>query len=451
MKQRDIALKKIPPNSIDCEKSVLGAIILNNEYLLKVLGIIDSGDFYYTNHKKIFETMKSMEIRGKAIDLLCLSEELLSFGHLEIIGGPPYLMDLLEATPTATMAVHHSKIIKEKSKLRKLIAISTQLNLDAYGEQVESSELLTRTEELLMDIQGDSSKNKHEWAMLNKTLPDVFQDIEHIYESKEIDSENSIATGFDDLDEVVRLNNSELIIVAGRPSMGKTAFCFNVAVYAAKRDIPVAIFSIETSKKKASERILCTEANVSSHAIHHKWMKDNDWPKLTKAIGILNNLPLYLCDSPYLSLHEFRLKTKTIIKEQNIKLIIIDYIQKMHIKGSRDRRTEEISAIARGVKSVAREFNIPIIAISQLSRKVEERKPPRPILSDLKESGELEQEADIVKFLYRPAYYNKNNDIDKTTDIIIAKNRNGPTGTVKLLFEDKYTKFKNISFEDNLL
>jgi replicative DNA helicase len=417
---------------------------------MKITNIIEFGDFYEPKHQKIYKVMWGMSQMREPIELVTLSEKLLVTGNLEKIGGPPYLMDLMESTPTATTIVHHARIIKDKSNLRKLIAISTQVNLEAYGERVEIDNLLNLAEKIFYDIRGDLQKNEPDWEKLGDTFPGVCEDIQLICEPSENVKERTghpIPTGFPSLDEMILgLSESDMVVLAGRPSMGKTAFSLAIARNIAISGIPVAFFSIETSRRQAVRRILCTEAKIDSHLIRSGNLGSPEWERLYNGISVLGDIPLYLCDCPNLTLHDLRFKAKMIVKEQGVKIIIIDYLQLMKIPGMRGKRTEEVSELSKGVKAIGRELKVCMMPLSQLSREVEKRKPPRPILSDLRESGAIEQDADIVIFLYRHAYYVKKvteyGGEDLTTEVIIAKHRNGRIGTVKMIFIPKYTRFE---------
>lgn len=451
-KKDDIALKKLPPHNIEAEKSVLGAILLENDALIKIVGFLSLEDFYHPPHQKIFKRILVMFDHNERIDLVTLSEELLKSGDLEMIGGPPYLMELLEATPTATTILHYARIVKNKSVLRKLIAISTQLSLEAYGERVEAQDLLSRSEELLMEISDREIETG--FSPLSELAPQGFSMVEDIYEKK--GALTGLPTGFHQFDEMTSgLQKSDLIIVAARPSMGKTSLCLNIAIYLAiKEDVPVAIFSLETSKQQLVLRMLCAEARVDAHALKRGFLKDDDWPKLTTAAGNLAQAPIYIDDTPGMTVMQMRAKARQLVKrDKNLGLIIVDYLQLMGGGKRKENRQQEISEISRALKALARELGIPLIALSQLSRAVENRKPPRPILSDLRESGAIEQDSDVVSFIYRPAVYgnNKHYSDGETVEIIIAKQRNGPIGTIELVFKKEYTRFENKSWQNQPL
>ena len=449
MKTEDISLKKLPPHSDDAERSVLGSVLFDNDALTKIVSTVSSEDFYQSNHQKIYSRMLEMFDKNDRIDLVTLSEKLLKSGDLEIVGGTSYLMDLMEATPTSTTVVHHAKIIREKSTLRKLIAISTQINLESYSERVEVTDLLYKAEQLIMEI--GEKEIESGFSSLSDLVPEGFQAVEEIYERK--GALTGIPTGFTQLDEMTSgLQKSDLVIVAARPSMGKTSFCLNIATRVAiKENIPVAIFSLETSKQQLVVRMLCAEARINSHALKRGFLKHDDWPRLSTASGSLAQAPIYIDDTPGITVLEMRAKARQLAKrEKNLGLIMVDYLQLMQGNRKIENRQQEISEISRSLKALARELDVPVIALSQLSRAVETRKPPRPILSDLRESGAIEQDADVVMFIYRPDVYRHRGRDDEggyddsdTAEIIISKQRNGPTGTVKLVFLKHYTRFEN--------
>lgn len=445
MTEKDLSLKKLPPNNADAEKCVLGSILINNSFLMKIIGILNPDDFYYICNQKIYSTMLKLFNDNITIELVILSEELQKSGNLETIGGTVYLMGLMEATPTATAALHHAKIIREKSTLRKMIAISTQINLESYGEQVESTKLLYKAEQLLMDL--SEKEIKSDFQSTSDLMPNCFEMVEHIYEKK--GALTGLSTGFSDLDELTSgLQKSDMIVIAARPSVGKTSLGLNIATHLAiKENTPVAIFSLETSKQQLILRMLCSEARVNSHALKRGYLREDDWPKLTRAAGALSNCPIYIDDTSSISPIEMRAKLRQLIaKQKDLGLVIVDYLQLMSSGMKKENRQQEITYISSSVKSIGRELNIPFIAICQLSRLVERRKPPRPILSDIRESGSVEQDSDVVMFLYGEDYGKENQD-DKSsvTDLIIAKNRNGPLGTVKLLFKKSFTRFEEIT------
>ncbi|MCK5616640.1 replicative DNA helicase [Candidatus Pacearchaeota archaeon] len=436
-----MSLKKLPPHCDDAEKSVLGAILLNNDALNKVADLLNVDDFYQPTHQKIYARMIEMFDQNEEIDLLTLSESLNNNGDLEMIGGAPVLMDLMEATPTSTTIIHHAKIVQEKSTLRKLIAISTQINLESYGEKVKSKKLITRAEELLMEIGNEEKKT--EFQSLTDLMPHCFEMVESIYEKK--GSLTGLSTGFSDIDELTSgLQKTDLIIIAARPSMGKTSFGLNIACnLAIKENIPVAIFSLETSKQQLILRMLCAEARVSSHSLKRGFLRDKDWPRLTRAAGALSSSPIYIDDTAGISPTKIRSKLKQLKKiNKDLGLVIVDYLQLMTSRKKKENRQQEITYISSSLKEIGRELNVPIIALCQLNRAVENRRPPRPILSDLRESGSLEQDADLVAFIYRPDYRKENQNNSSLTKIIIAKHRNGPTGEVELVFMKPFTRFE---------
>lgn len=391
--------------------------------------------------------MLDMFDNNAVIDLVTLTEEIQKNGDVESIGGTKYLMDLMEFTPTATIIVHHAKIIKEKSTLRKLIAISTQINIEGHQEKTDAKELLLKTESLLSEL--TEKEIKSDFQSTQDLIPDCFKMVEHIYEQK--GALTGLTTGFSDIDELTSgLQKSDMVVIAARPSVGKTSFGLNMACnIAIKQNIPVAIFSIETSKQQLTLRMLCSEARVSSHALKRGYLKETDWPKLTLAAGSLAQAPIYIDDTAGISPMEMRAKLKQLIaKQPNLGLVVIDYLQLMSSGIKKENRQQEITYISSSAKAMAREFDVPFIAICQLNRSVEKRSPPIPMLSDLRESGSIEQDSDVVAFLYRKDYGKQDQD-NKTsvTEFIIGKQRNGPTGKVKLVFNKAFTRFEEMAPE----
>lgn len=455
MKNSDISLKKLPPHSDEAEKSVLGSVLFDNDALGKIVNLVKPEDFFQPANRKIMTRMLYMFDRNERIDLVTLSDALLKSGDLEIIGGPPYLMDLMEVTPTATAIVSHARIVKEKSILRRLIAVTTMINLEAYGERVEVENLLSAASKVFDEIQVETASQDKLWEKLGDSLPGVFSEIEVLCDPDVGDEQkrgHAIPTGFGDLDDlIIGLFDSDLIILAARPSMGKTSFGFGLGANIAKKGLPVAVFSIETARNSAVLRFLCSEAKVDSHSIRSGNLDNSSWPKLTNGVGVLAEIPLYICDCPGITLDRLRIEAKLMVKKHGIRLIVIDYLQLINVSGKRRGRVEEVSEISRGLKTLQRELGIPVVVLSQLNRDVESRKPPRPMPSDLRGSGAIEQDADMVIMLYRHSHYVKKMEQyggeDLSTEIIIAKNRNGKTGTVKMVFLKKYTRFEDVGRE----
>lgn len=444
MPTTDISLQKLPPHNIEAERFVLGAILLENEALAKSLSIVKSGDFYQTSHRKIFDTMIDLFEKNEVIDLVTLSQELQRKEELDNVGGEAYLMALLESVPTAAHITAHARIVKEKGLLRRLINAATQITAEGYEDREEADQLLDRAQQLLFEVA--EQRVSPGFFSMQDLIKDSFKLVEDLYEKKT--PIIGIPTGFDRFDELTSgFHNSDLIIIAGRPSMGKTSFALNIATHAAiKERIPVAIFSLETSKEQLVLRMLCAEARVDYHKIRTGYLGSEDWGNLTRATGSLAEAPIFIDDSAGISVLEMRAKARMIKKEHDIGLIVVDYLQLMSGRSKAESRQQEISEISRSLKALARELNIPLIVLSQLNRAVESRNPPRPVLADLRESGAIEQDADLVAFIYRAEVYRHvelKEGEEGTAEIIIGKQRNGPIGSFRLAFLKHCTRFEN--------
>ena len=442
----ETSLQKLPPQNLDAERGVLGAILLDNEALPRALNIVKSEDFYSPAHRQIFSVICTLFERNEVIDLVTVTEELERQENLGHVGGAAYLMALLEATPTAGNVHSHAKIVKEKSILRRLINVSTQIAAEGYEDKEDSDLLLDRAQQLIFSVAED--RVRPGFFAIKDLVRDSFKMVEELYEKKL--PITGLATGFTRLDEMTSgLHNSDLIIIAARPSMGKTSFCLNIAQHVAiKQRVPVGIFSLETSKEQLVMRMLCSEAKVDSHKVRTGFLSEQDWPKLTTALGHLSEAAIFIDDTPGISSLELRAKARRLKSEHGLGLVMVDYLQLMRGRGRTENRQQEITEISASLKAVARELSVPVIALSQLSRAVESRKPPYPQLSDLRESGAIEQDADVVAFIYRPEMYKQGDDLPQEeegiADIIIGKQRNGPTGVIKLAFLKQCTRFENL-------
>jgi replicative DNA helicase len=433
------AVGKVPPQNTDAEQSVLGGILIENEALHKVVEILNSDDFYREAHRKIFRSMIALSEKNEPSDLVTLTNELKYQNLLEEIGGASYLTSLIDSVPTAANIEYYARIVKEKSILRKLIQAATEIVTQSYEDRGDVDALLDDSEQLIFGI--SEHRVKPSFYPIKDIIKESFKTIEKLYEKKELIT--GIPSGFKDLDKkTAGFQPSDLIVVAGRPGMGKTAFCLNVAQYAAiEVKIPVAIFSLEMSKEQLALRMLCSEAEVDGQKLRSGYLSESDWPKLTLAAGNLSEAPLFIDDSPAITNLEIRAKARRLKAEYGLGLVIVDYLQLM--KGRRaERREQEISEISRSLKALAKELSLPVIAISQLSRKTEDRPSRRPQLADLRESGAIEQDADVILFVYREELYKQDTPNKGIAEIIIGKQRNGPTGKVDLAFVDKYTAFK---------
>jgi len=438
----EVPSPKVPPHSLEAEQSVLGGIIIDNEAMNRVLELLRPGDFYKEAHQRIFGAMISLFERGEPLDLITLTNELNRSKDLERIGGATYLAQLADAVPTAANIAYYAKIVKEKALLRRLIAAATDIVTECYREGQDIEELLDQAEQAIFSI--SQFRVRPAFFPIKEVLKEAFRSIERLYEKKELIT--GVPSGFKDLDrKTAGFQPSDLIIVAGRPSMGKTAFCLNIAQYAAvEAKVPTAIFSMEMSKEQLALRMLCSEAKVSASKVRSGFLSEGDLQKLTMAASTLADAPIVIDDTPALSVLELRAKARRLKGETGLGLIIIDYLQLMRGRSSAERREQEISEISRSLKALAKELSIPVIAISQLSRRAEDRPGRRPQLADLRESGAIEQDADLIIFLYRDEVYNPHSDKKGIAEVIIGKQRNGPTGTVELSFIPELTTFRDL-------
>lgn len=440
--EAEIASLKLPPQNIEAEQSVLGGILIENDALNRVLEFLEEGDFYREAHQKIFRSMVSLAEKNEPLDLITITNELKRRKELEDIGGASYLASLVESVPTAANIASYAKIVKEKSILRKLISTATDIITQSYQEGKELEDFLDEAEQAIFRI--SENQIRPAFYPIRDIVKESFKVIERLYEKKELIT--GVPSGFKDLDrKTAGFQNSDLIIVAGRPSMGKTAFCLNIAQHAAiYAHVPTAIFSLEMSKEQLAIRMLCSEARVDSARLRSGFLSDSDWPKLTMAAGALADAPIYIDDSAAISVLELRAKARRLKADRGLGLVIVDYLQLMRGRSGVERREQEISEISRSLKALAKELNIPVIAISQLSRKAEDRPGRRPQLSDLRESGAIEQDADVILFIYRDEVYNPDSDHKGVAEVIIGKQRNGPTGKVELSFISEFTTFKDL-------
>jgi replicative DNA helicase len=439
----DLLAQRLPPQNLEAEASVLGAVLLENEALNRVIEILQEDDFYRNAHRRIFAAILHLYEHSEPVDLITLSEVLKTRGELDAVGGIEYLNSLVNGVPTAANISYYAKIIKEKAILRKLINRATEIVSQSYSNSGDVDEFIDQAERTIFEISED--RVRPSFYPIKDLIKSSFKTIERLYEKRQLIT--GVPTGFQRLDELTSgLQPSDLIIIAGRPSMGKTAFALNIAQNASlQAAIPAAIFSLEMSKEQLALRMLCSEAKVDAHRLRGGFLSESDWPKLTRAAGSLSEAPLFIDDTPGLSALEMRAKTRRLKIEHNLGLVIVDYLQLMRGRASADSREQEISDISRSLKALAKELSIPVIALSQLNRRVEDRGDKRPQLSDLRESGAIEQDADVILFLYREEVYNKSEENRGKAELIIGKQRNGPTDKVDLAFLDKYTRFENLS------
>ncbi|NLC11159.1 MAG: replicative DNA helicase [Firmicutes bacterium] len=436
---------RLPPQNIEAEQSVLGAMLIEKEALLTGAELLRPQDFYKESHRLIFSSLLSLAEKGDAVDLVTLTEELRRQKILDDVGGVTYLTTLANATPTAAHIEYHARIVKEKAILRNLIQAATTIVKKSYDADQEATEILDEAEQLIFEVA--TAKDRKSFVPLKDVLSDTFKRIEKLYERKS--GVTGLPTGFHDFDNITSgLQPSDLVIIAARPSMGKTTLALNMAQFIAVHEKqPVAFFSLEMSREQLAQRLLCAQAEVDAHRLRRGYLSSEDWPKLTKAVGPLSQAPLYIDDTAAISVMEMRAKARRLKMEKGLSAIFVDYLQLMQGGGRAENRQQEISAISRSLKALAKELNCPVVALSQLSRAVEQRNDKRPILSDLLESGGIEANADLVSFIYRDDYYNPNTDRPHITEVIIAKQRNGPTGKIELYFMDSFNKFLNIAPE----
>lgn len=435
--------KKIPPQNIDAEQSVLGAILIDSEAIQRVVEILVPEYFYKNAHQIIFQTMIDLVAKTDPVDLVTLSERLRINNDLDKVGGMTYLTDLIDVVSTSANIEYYAKIVEEKAILRNLITTGSNIVEQAFSESLEVSDILDLAEQQIFKV-ADKRMRKG-FTHIGNILGVVMDEIEAMY-NNEI-SLLGLSSGFVDLDRITSgFQNSDLIILAARPSMGKTALALNFVMDAAVRQgKSVGIFSLEMSKESLVSRMLCAHAQIDSNKLKTGNLQDNDWKKLMRSLGKLDEAKIYIDDSSSMTAMEIRAKARRIQAERGLDLVVIDYLQLM--QGSRSRsenRTQEISEISRQVKSIARELRVPVLALSQLSRSIEQRNDKTPKLSDLRESGEIEQTADLVVFIHREDFYDHQNaGPNSLTDIIVAKHRNGPTGKCQLVFQKDITKFRS--------
>ncbi len=436
---------RVPPQSKEAEQSVLGSMIIDREAIFSAAELLSEDDFYSTAHQKIYGSIISLSEKGEPVDLVTLSEELQRRQSLEEVGGRAYLVTLANAVPTAANIEYHSQIVREKSILRALIQTATGIVTKSFETPHNVDEFLDEAEQLIFEI-GKRGKQQG-FSSLKEVLVQAFDRIEKLYDEKK--GVTGLATGFTDLDRLTSgLQNSDLIVVAARPSMGKTTLALNMAQQIAVREKrTTAIFSMEMSKDQLAQRLLCAESQIDAQNMRRGFLSQEEWHKLTRAVGPLSESPLYIDDSASLSVMEVRAKARRLKAEKGLEAIFVDYLQLMRGYGRSESRQQELSEISRALKALAKELEVPVVALSQLSRAVEKRPDRRPILSDLMESGGIEANADLVMFIYRDSYYNKDSDKGNIAEISIAKQRNGPTGLIELYFLDRYTKFANVARE----
>ncbi len=448
----EIMADRLPPQNLEAEQAVLGAIFLEPSSLTLASEMLLPEDFYRGAHQRIFDAMLKLSDKGEAVDLITVTEELAAAKLLEDIGGISYLSELAGSAPTAANIAYYAKIVEEKSILRRLIRTATEIAQEGYNREDEVDSLLTEAEKSIMEV--SQKKNSGAFHHIKDVLFRTYDNIETLH--NRVGDVTGIATGFAELDKITAgFQRNDLIIVGARPSMGKTAFALNIAQnVATKTGENVAIFSLEMGAEQLVMRMLCAEGNIDAQRLRTGSLTEEGWGKLTMAMGSLSNAGIFIDDTPGVRVQDIRSKCRRLKQEQGgIGMIMIDYLQLILGSGrsSSDNRQQEVSEISRSLKQLARELEVPVIALSQLSRGVEQRQDKRPMMSDIRESGSIEQDADIVAFLYRDDYYDKESENKNIIEIIIAKQRNGPTGTVSLAFVKEYNKFVNLEtrFDDS--
>ncbi len=448
-RRNKMELGKVPPHDLEAEQAILGSMLTDKDAVISSIEILKENDFYRDDNRAIYTAILNLYNRAEPIDIITVKAELESMGKFEQVGGLEYLAELPERVPTTANALKYIKIVEEKSTLRNLIKTANEIIELGYDPTEDVEDIMEDAEKKIFNIM--QNKNQKGYTPIKDVLVDSFTQLEELYNRKQ--HITGVATGFTELDyKTAGFHSSDLILIAARPAMGKSAFALNIATNAAvKANVPVAIFSLEMSKEQMVNRILCSEAMVDSNKVRTGKLEEEDWTKLAGSIGPLSEAEIYIDDTPGISVMEIRAKCRKLKLEKNIGMVVIDYLQL--VQGSNRRngsREQEISEISRSLKILAKEIGVPVVALSQLSRAVEQRPDHRPMLSDLRESGAIEQDADIVMFLYRDDYYNQDSEKKDIAEVIVAKHRGGSTGTIELLWLGSYTKFVNLErrFDD---
>ena len=437
---------KVPPHSLEAEQAVLGGLMLDNGAWDRVADEVNEEDFYTLKHRQIFRALRHLAETGSPLDAVTLAEWLDKHNELESAGGIAYLGALAGNTPSAANIKSYAAIVRERSVMRQLVKVANEIADSAFNPEGRAShELLDNAEKLVYEIADQSSRSRQGFVGIKELLVKAVDRIDQLFSQDE--SITGVPTGFSDLDEKTSgLQRSDLLIVAGRPSMGKTTFAMNLVENAAiKGKVPVAVFSMEMPGEQLAMRMMSSLGRIDQHKLRNGKLDDDDWPRLTSAVSILNEAPIYIDDTPALTPTELRARARRLAREHEhgLGLIVLDYLQLMQVHGNKDNRASEISEISRSLKALAKELNCPVIALSQLNRSLEQRPNKRPVMSDLRESGAIEQDADVIIFIYRDEVYNEDSPDKGTAEIIIGKQRNGPIGSVRLTFLGQYTKFEN--------
>lgn len=438
------ALRKVPPQNLEAEESVLGGVLLDPDALDRVIEVMSAADFYRDAHRTIFETMLALSERGEPIDLITLSDALKARGQLPQVGGATFLAELGDKVPSAANVAHYARIVRDKAVLRSLIRVSGEIVGRCYDSQDDIEQFLDEAERLIYDV--SEQRIRPAFFKVGDMIMDTIKTVEQLYERKEMVT--GVPTGFLDLDQkTAGLQPADLVIIASRPSMGKTAFALNIAQYVAlQTSATVGVFSLEMAKEQLVMRLLCAEARVDNAKVRAGYLAERDFPRLAMAAGRLAEAPIFIDDTPGLNVLELRAKARRLKREHDLGVVIVDYLQLMRgLDQKQENRVQELAEISRGLKALAKDLQVPVVALSQLNRQVETRGDKRPIMSDIRESGSIEQDADVILFLYRDEMYHADSADEGTAEIIIGKQRNGPIGTVRLAFRSEYTRFENLA------
>ena len=443
--QESVSALRVPPHSVEAEQSVIGGLLLDNRAWDRVSDILTPDDFYRREHRLIFNAVAALCEQASPADVVTVSEQLQQSGELDAVGGLSYLASLANNTPSAANIVAYTNIVRERSVVRQLLRAATDITSTTYEPDGRGiTELLDFAEKRVMEI-SEKGPRRGEYRPISKLLTEAVDRIDTLFRSQS--SITGVSTGFMDLDEKTSgLQPSDLVIIAGRPSMGKTSLAMNIAENAAVgHKVPVAVFSMEMPGAQLAMRMMSSLGRINAHHMRTGKLHDDDWPRLTSAVTLLNEAPIYIDDTPGLTPLDLRARARRIKREHDLGMIIVDYLQLMQSGGGEENRATEISAITRSLKGLAKELNVPVVALSQLNRSVESRNDKRPVMSDLRESGAIEQDADVILFVYRDEVYREDSPDKGIAEIIIGKQRNGPIGTVRLTFLGEYTKFENYS------
>lgn len=435
---------RVPPQSLEAERCVLGAMLLDKEAIGRAAETLEPDCFYRDSHRKIFEAAVELYEREKSADIITLTDELRKRGHLEAVGGAAYLSSLIDMVATAANVTYHAEIVLEKAVLRRLIEVSTNIVQKGYEAARPSGEIIDEAEQMIFEI--NDPRMRKSFVPIKDLLSDAVDMIQEVFDKKR--AVTGVPSGFLDLDKMTAgWQNSDMVIVAGRPSMGKTSFALNIAEHAAVVEkIPIGVFSLEMSREQLVMRLLSSQARIAQHKLRTGYLRPEEWEALAGAAGVLSEAPIYIDDTPAITVTELRAKSRRLKKEADVGMIVVDYLQLMRGYTSSESRQQEISTISRSLKALAKELDVPVIALSQLSRAVEQRDDKRPMLSDLRESGAIEQDADIVCFIFREEFYRPDKEeVKGLGEVIVGKHRNGPVGRVQVTFVGELARFENFT------